>query len=141
VKAGRQGEFAAFGWNPNDIPDPGKRETFERSKLKWDEVREGQHAEMLEWYRKLIRLRHNSPSLNDGDLRHVKVQFDEKKRWLTMERGLVKMFCNLGDAPVEFNKPERISLLLTSRKDVEEVEEKVVLPPDTLAILSADLDI
>jgi maltooligosyltrehalose trehalohydrolase len=141
VKAGRQGEFAAFGWNPNDIPDPGKRETFERSKLKWDEVREGQHAEMLEWYRKLIRLRHNSPSLNDGDLRHVKVQFDEKKRWLTMERGLVKMFCNLGDAPVEFNKPERISLLLTSRKDVEEVEEKVVLPPDTLAILSAALDI
>jgi maltooligosyltrehalose trehalohydrolase len=140
VKAGRQGEFAAFGWNPNDIPDPGKKETFERSKLKWDEVREGQHAEMLEWYRKLIRLRHNSASLNDGDLRHMKVQFDEKKRWLTMERGLVKVFCNLGDAPVEFDKPKQVSLLLASRKDVEEVEKKIVLPPDTLAILSADLD-
>jgi maltooligosyltrehalose trehalohydrolase len=140
VKAGRQGEFAAFGWNPNDIPDPGKKETFERSKLKWDELQEGQHAEMLEWYRKLIRLRHNSTSLNDGDLRQVKVQFDEKKRWLTMERGLVKVFCNLGDAPVEFDKPKQVSLLLASRKDVEEVEEKIVLPPDTLAILSADLD-
>jgi maltooligosyltrehalose trehalohydrolase len=140
VKAGRHGEFAAFGWNPDDIPDPGKKETFERSKLKWDEVREGQHAEMLEWYRKLIRLRHNSASLNDGDLRHMKVQFDEKKRWLTMERGLVKVFCNLGDAPVEFDKPKRISLLLASRKDVEEVEEKIVLPPDTLAIFCPDLD-
>jgi len=138
VKNGRQGEFAAFGWNPDDIPDPGKKETFERSKLKWDEIHEGRHAEMLEWYRKLIHLRRNSASLNDGDMGHVNVQFDEKKRWLTMERGLVKMFCNLGNAFVECGNPKRVPLLLVSHNDVEWVEDKIVLPPNTLAILSAD---
>jgi maltooligosyltrehalose trehalohydrolase len=136
VKAGRQAEFAAFGWNPDDIPDPESRETFERSKLKWDEVHAGQHGEMLEWYRKLIGLRRGSTSLNDGDLGQVRVQFDEKKRWLTMERGSVKVFCNLGGAAVEFGNTNRLSSLLISRSDVEVTEEKIVLPPDTLAILS-----
>jgi maltooligosyltrehalose trehalohydrolase len=136
VKAGRQAEFAAFGWNPEEIPDPESRETFERSKLKWDEVHTGQHAEMLEWYRKLIGLRRGSASLNDGDLGHVRVQFDEKKRWLTMERGLVKVFCNLGKAAVEFRNPERSSVLLTSRGDVVVAEGKIILPPDTLAMVN-----
>jgi maltooligosyltrehalose trehalohydrolase len=138
VKAGRQAEFAGFGWNPEEIPDPESRETFERSKLKWDEVHAGEHAEMLEWYRKLIGLRRGSASLNDGDLGHVRVQFDEKKRWLTMERGLVTVFCNLGGDAVEFGNTNRLSPLLTSRKDVEATEEKIVLPPDTLAILSGE---
>jgi len=138
VREGRRGEFAAFGWNPDDIPDPGERETFERSKLKWDEVREGQHAGMLEWYRNLIRLRRSSASLSDGDLGHVKVEFDETKRWLTMERGPVKVFCNLGSAAVEFRKPERTSLVLASRGDVVVAEGKIMLPPDTLAILSEE---
>jgi maltooligosyltrehalose trehalohydrolase len=138
VREGRRREFAAFGWNPNDIPDPGKKETFERSKLKWDEVHEGRHAEMLEWYRKLIYLRHRSASLNDGDLGHVRVEFDEKKRWLTMERGVVKVCSNLGNAPVEFLEPEGASLVLTSREDVVVVEGKIMLPPDTLAIFSAE---
>ena len=57
VKMGRQNEFAAFGWNADDIPDPENVETFRRSKLHWDEIHEDKHAEMLEWYRALIRLR------------------------------------------------------------------------------------
>jgi maltooligosyltrehalose trehalohydrolase len=138
VRDGRRGEFAAFGWNPDDIPDPGKKETFERSKLKWDEVHEGRHEEMLKWYRKLIHLRRTSASLNDGDLGHVRVEFDETKRWLTIERGLVKVFCNLGTAPVEFHKPEETSLVLASRRDVVVAEEKIMLPPDSLAIFSGE---
>jgi maltooligosyltrehalose trehalohydrolase len=66
------------------------------------------------------------------------VQFDEKKRWLTMERGLVKMFFNLGGEPVEFANTDRLSALLTSRNDVEATAEKIVLPPDTLAIVSGE---
>src|SRR5271170_702860 len=77
VSEGRRREFAAFGWDPNLIPDPEKRETFERSKLNWDEVPQGTHAEMLEWFTKLIHLRHSSPALNDGDAGHIKVRFDE----------------------------------------------------------------
>ena len=37
-REGRKREFAAFGWNPEEIPDPESVETFERSKLKWDEI-------------------------------------------------------------------------------------------------------
>jgi len=138
VKAGRQAEFAAFGWNPADIPDPEERKTFERSKLNWHEIQEGQHQEMLQWYRKLIHLRRSSTALNEGDLRSVKVRFNEAERWLIMERGSVTVLCNLNDARKEFDKPQSQSLLLASREDVAIVEQKVVLAPRSLAILSAE---
>ena len=57
VREGRKREFAAFGFGSRRVPDPEARETFERSKLNWEEVGEGGHTEMLEWYRALIRLR------------------------------------------------------------------------------------
>ena len=138
VSEGRRREFAAFGWSPDEIPDPEKRETFERSKLDWSEIHEGYHAEMLDWYRKLIHLRHTLPSLNDGDLGHIAVAFDEDNRWLTMGRGLIKVLCNLGNSPAEFENPEHLPLLLASRNGVQMIEDKVLLPPDALAILSGE---
>lgn len=138
VSEGRRREFAAFGWSPDEIPDPEKRETFERSKLDWSEIHEGYHAEMLDWYGKLIHLRHTSPALNDGDLGHIAVAFDEDNRWLTMGRGLVKVLCNLGNSPAEFENPEHLPLLLASRNGVQMIEDKVLLPPDALAILSGE---
>jgi len=138
VKAGRQGEFAAFGWNPEDIPDPENVETFLRSKLSWQEVHQGCHEEMLTWYRSLIRLRRTSASLNDGRPRQVKVQFDEGERWLVMERGSVTVMCNLGSGAVEFENTEKLSMVLASRTGVEVRENKVVLPSDSLVILSGE---
>jgi maltooligosyltrehalose trehalohydrolase len=138
VKEGRRGEFAAFGWNPSEIPDPEDVETFRRSKLNWDEVHEGRHEEMLEWYRKLIRLRRGSASLNDGTPGKTKVSFDEEKKWLVMERGAVTVMCNLGAERVELDNLRRLPLLLASRGDVEAVEGRVVLPADTLAVLSGE---
>ncbi|MGB6192401.1 MAG: malto-oligosyltrehalose trehalohydrolase, partial [Terracidiphilus sp.] len=38
VSEGRRKEFAAFGWKPEQIPDPEDPATFERSKLDWSEV-------------------------------------------------------------------------------------------------------
>ena len=38
VSEGRRKEFAAFGWKPDLIPDPEKLETFQRSKLNWNEI-------------------------------------------------------------------------------------------------------
>ena len=140
VSEGRRREFAAFGWNPEVIPDPEKRETFERSKLNWDEVHQGTHAEMLDWFTKLIHLRRSSPALNDGDPGHVKVSFDEEKRWLTMERGPVRVMCNLGDEVVEFENSTGLPLVLASRDDVRAENAKVVLPPDTFALLSGEKD-
>ncbi|MEO8735609.1 MAG: malto-oligosyltrehalose trehalohydrolase [Edaphobacter sp.] len=138
VLAGRKREFAAFGWDPNQIPDPEKVETFERSKLKWDEINEGNHGEMLEWFRQLIHLRRHSVSLNDGDMGHVKVQFDEKRQWLTMDRGLIRVLCNLGTEPVELENPKCFPPVLSSRGDIEVRGDKVLLPPDSVAILSGE---
>jgi maltooligosyltrehalose trehalohydrolase len=140
VSEGRRREFAAFGWPSEVIPDPEKRETLERSKLNWDEVHEGRHEEMLDWYTQLIHLRRNSPSLNDGDIGHLRVKFDEERRWLTMERGAMKVMCNLGSEAAEFENPNRHRLLLASRTDVFVMDSKIVLPSDSLVILSAKRD-
>lgn len=57
VRNGRRNEFKAFGWRPEDVPDPQALATFTRSKLAWDERREGRHAAMVEFYKELIALR------------------------------------------------------------------------------------
>jgi maltooligosyltrehalose trehalohydrolase len=138
VKEGRRGEFAAFGWNPEKIPDPESVETFRRSKLKWEEVHEGWHGEMLEWYRRLITLRHGSASLNDGTPGQTKVVFDESRKWLVMIRGAVTVMCNLGTEPTELENSRRLPLVLSSREGVEVGGDRVVLPPDTLIVLSGE---
>ncbi len=136
VKEGRRGEFAAFGWNWADIPDPESEETFRRSKLKWDEIQKGRHEEMLEWYRRLISLRRGSRSLNDGAPGQTKAVFDEAKRWLVMERGTVVVMCNLGSGGVELDNRRQLPLLFASRADVGVAGDRILLPPDSLAILS-----
>jgi maltooligosyltrehalose trehalohydrolase len=138
VKEGRRGEFAAFGWNPADIPDPESAETFERSKLKWDEVHKGRHEEMFAWYRGLIALRRGSDSLNNGEPGQTKVICDEEKGWLVMERGAVTVVCNLGEEQMEFENPKHLLLVMASHKKVRATKNAVVLPPDTLAILSTE---
>jgi maltooligosyltrehalose trehalohydrolase len=138
IREGRKQEFAAFGWDPEEIPDPDSRDTFERSKLNWNEIHEGEHGEMLEWVRRLIHLRRHAPSLNDGDLSHIKVKFDEEKRWLAIIRGQVLVLCNLGGEPVKLENPEGLPLVLASHEGVEITEDKVFLPSDSIAILSAE---
>ncbi|MEO6806652.1 MAG: malto-oligosyltrehalose trehalohydrolase [Edaphobacter sp.] len=138
VKDGRRGEFAAFGWKPEDIPDPEDAATFLRSKLRWDELHAGRHEEMLEWYRRLIALRRGSPSLNNRQPGQTQVSFDEEKKWLVIERGMVTVMGNLGIETVELDNPRRLPLLLASSAGVLAMNDRVVLPPDTLAVLSAE---
>jgi len=138
VSDGRRREFAAFGWDPVAIPDPESPETFQRSKLNWNELADRRHQEMLEWYRRLIRLRRSSPSLNDGDLHNIKVSFDEEKRWLIIERGHVRVLCNLGDHAIHLDNPDRLPLVLATRTAIDSAEDKVLLPPNSLAIMSGE---
>jgi maltooligosyltrehalose trehalohydrolase len=142
VSEGRRREFAAFGWDPASIPDPENPETFQRSKLNWQEIGEVSHAEMLEWYRKLIHLRRNSRSLNDGDLHNVAAAFDERNRWLTLDRkgehGAVTVLCNLGAEPVQLPNPDGLPIVLASPNGLQTVEGKISLPPDSVVILSSE---
>jgi maltooligosyltrehalose trehalohydrolase len=87
VTQGRKHEFESSGWTAEDVPDPQAPETFERSRLDWDEAQREPHASILDFYRRLIALRKTTSDLTDPDLSHVEVAFDESKRWLTMRRG------------------------------------------------------
>ncbi len=138
VSIGRKRDFAAFGWNEDEIPDPESDATFENSKLNWAEIHQGKHEEMLDWTRQLIRLRRCSPSLNDGDTGHVRLNYNSEQRWLHMRRNLVDVMLNLGEQEHSFDMPKRSSVVLSSSPEVEERDGKVVLPPDTLAILSRE---
>jgi maltooligosyltrehalose trehalohydrolase len=87
VRRGRAAEFAAFGWDVDRLPDPQDVATFDRSKLRWDELDTEPHATVLRWYRSLLGLRAARCSLRADDPAATSVAFDEDRRWLTMRRG------------------------------------------------------
>ncbi|MDX1872748.1 malto-oligosyltrehalose trehalohydrolase [Mycolicibacterium sp. 120266] len=93
---GRKAEFAAHGWDADEIPDPQDPATFERSKLDWSEVDSGEHARLLAVYRGLISLRRNESDFADPWLPHLRVDYDEDSRWIVMYRGAFAVACNLG---------------------------------------------
>jgi maltooligosyltrehalose trehalohydrolase len=138
VAAGRKKEFAAFGWDEDRIPDPEDCQTFLNSQLQWDEVGEPRHTDMLQWTRRLVHLRRNSSCLNDGDPSHVRVSFDEEKKWLRIDRKLLSILVNLGKESVEFEALPDQQLVLSSAPDVKLDAVRLELPPDALAVLSAE---
>ena len=52
---------------------------FERSILRWDEVGEGGHARMLDWYRQLIELRRSRLLVPDADVAAIHRRFDDAR--------------------------------------------------------------
>jgi maltooligosyltrehalose trehalohydrolase len=138
VSAGRRKEFAAFGWNPADIPDPQSPATFQRSKLNWDERSQPLHAAMLDWYRRLIALRRSTPGLTDPDLAHTHVRFNEDDRWLVMERGSVTIAFSLAPQPIQLEVQPGSTIALGSSPEIQINNNSLTLPPDTVAVLTSE---
>lgn len=140
VSEGRRKEFAAFGWKPEDVPDPQDPATFQRSKLNWDEIAHEPHASVLRWYRQLIALRRTTRDLNDGRIGEVRATFDETMRWLRVERRSVTTLCNLGDRPqcVPIDQNRSINILLTSDPSVSITAGGVQMAPDSVVILGPE---
>jgi maltooligosyltrehalose trehalohydrolase len=136
VSEGRRREFAAFGWSPESIPNPEDRKTFENSKLKWNEMNQGEHADMLRWYRSLIRLRRTTPCLNDGTPGQGRVSFDEAQKWLRMDRGKITVIFNRGSGEHRFSIDESCALELASTTEVRAQSGAVTLPPDSVVVMS-----
>src|SRR5688572_2336888 len=68
VTAGRRAEFASFtGFGLETVPDPQQRETFERSRLQWNELDAPDHAGVLRLYRRLLGLRRAHPAMAASD--------------------------------------------------------------------------
>ncbi|GAA3764611.1 malto-oligosyltrehalose trehalohydrolase [Terriglobus aquaticus] len=133
VAEGRRQEFAAFGFG-DDVPDPEDQATYEASKLNWDEVNEGKHAEMLNWVKSLIRLRRSHVCLNDGDLNHLRVSCDEDQRVLVYQREEARITANLGSKPYSFTLLEGERLTLVSREGLTVQNNSLDLPPMTFAV-------
>ncbi len=136
VTEGRRKEFSSFGWKPEDVPNPQDEETFKRSVLKWDEVTEEPHRSILDWHRKLIKLRFSNSQLTDGRLDRVDVEVDEENQLLRLYRGDYLLVCNLSQEMKEQKLDKQYYLLLSSHEDVKTaMSGQLTLPPESVAIL------
>jgi maltooligosyltrehalose trehalohydrolase len=137
VSEGRRREFEAFGWDASEVPDPQASETYERSKLRWEERSEGAHAEMTVWYRALIALRREMPELTDGNLGAVRVRWSEREQWFAMERGRVTVAFSLAPRPVIVDVPADAHVRLGSGCTAAG-DGTVTLEPDGVAVMVSE---
>ena len=136
VSEGRRREFAAFGWDPQAVPDPQNPATFERSKLDWTEKDSQRHASLLAWYRRLIALRRQTPALTDPRPDRIRTECDPGGGHLAVRRGPVVVAANLGDSDWSFPADLTAELLAASDHRIERTDHGLTLPPDTVAILA-----
>jgi maltooligosyltrehalose trehalohydrolase len=140
VSEGRRSEFAAFGWDAEAVPDPQDPATYVRSRLDWRELACEPHASLLDWHRRLIRLRRQFPGLMDGRLDQVRVRFDEEAHWFVLERGPVTVACNLAAQAqaVPLTRERSARILLTSEAEIAVDAAGVSMPAEAVVILSAE---
>ncbi|AFR29931.1 malto-oligosyltrehalose trehalohydrolase [Arthrobacter sp. Rue61a] len=130
---GRIKEFERMGWDPAVVPDPQDPETFQRSKLKWDEIGDGDHARLLQLYKDLAQLRRNTPELVEGGFGETSVEFDDDEHWLQFTRGTVRVVCNFGDDALE--TPLSGSVLLATDGEVALEAGTLTLPGASAAVV------
>jgi maltooligosyltrehalose trehalohydrolase len=136
VREGRRREFAHFVDAAGEVPDPQAYATFERSKLNWEERTRGEHAEMLAWYRNLIKLRRQSSRPPRPD--QVTVDFDEAAKWLHMQSGSLTIVCNFAASAMRVplsNRERGVKLALASKEPMRVTRQAVEMPPVSIAIL------
>jgi maltooligosyltrehalose trehalohydrolase len=141
VRAGRRAEFAGLvgrdgeiGADGDGVPDPQDPETFRRSRLDWAELAVGEHARLLEWYRRLIALRRSEPALADGRPAATSVESNTDEGWLVLHRGPLAVVINLGEErslPLDGDH----ELVLANDQRVELTGGTLRAAPDTVAIL------
>jgi len=135
VAEGRAKEFSAFRWQ-GKVPNPQAAETFMRSKLDWAEVSKALHAEILVWYRKLIRLRRDKvevPRESRMDSTRAQVEFDASAEWLAFVHNGVLAAFNLADRAQRVPMPEG-EWTLVLRSDSPDAVTTDEMPPETTFI-------
>jgi maltooligosyltrehalose trehalohydrolase len=135
VSEGRRREFAAFGWDPESVPDPQDPETWRRSVLDWGELGKPEHASVLDWHRTLVALRRDWPELRDGHADGTSVRFSEEAGWLLVERGRVAVAVNIGTEAQAVKVASASRILASSVDDVRLEGGTATLPADSVAVL------
>jgi maltooligosyltrehalose trehalohydrolase len=136
VTEGRRREFAAFGWKPEAVPDPQALQSFERSKLNWDELNQPSHGDLIAWHRRLIALRRETPALSDGRLETIEVNFNDAAKWFVVKRGTVIVACNLNTVCQNVALSLKGSqILLASDSQARITPAGINMPPDSIALV------
>ena len=87
VTQGRAREFSRMGWD-RPVPDPQAETTMSEAVLRWDERSEPAHARMLDWYRTLIRIRHEQADVLNPRLSQTTLEKNDDDT-IVMRRGRV----------------------------------------------------
>jgi len=138
VSQGRRSEFASFGWQPEDVPDPQDPATFARSRLDWSEVEREPHRSLLDWHRRLVALRRTHPALSDPRRDRVRAHADDARGVLLLRRGTVSVACHVGGGVAEVDVGEAAPggrrMLLASHEGIDAGGASIALPQDSVAI-------
>ncbi|MDP9010369.1 MAG: malto-oligosyltrehalose trehalohydrolase [Pseudomonadota bacterium] len=135
VAEGRSREFSAFRWQ-GAVPNPQEADTFERSKLNWSEMSQPRHAELLRWYRQIIRLRRDRvvlPRGSRGEANKALTAFDAEADWLTFVHNGVLAVFNLGEQWQSVPHPSG-DWRLVLRSDSDEVQALDAMAPRSTRI-------
>jgi maltooligosyltrehalose trehalohydrolase len=136
VRNGRRREFASHGWASSDVPDPQDPATFERSKLDWDELGKPGHAEILDLYRRLIKLRRDFSDLSDPWLSKVEVWHGDQ--FVVIRRGGCIVAANLAAAPQTVSlRSVPSKVLLATSPGVVLQRDRVELPGESAVVVAA----
>ena len=128
-----------FGWPDDEIPDPQAAETFERSRLDWEERSAPSHARILDWHRRLIGLRRELPRL--AAAAWPEVAFDANAGWISVKRNGTLLIANIGSAPAHVPLPAGPELWRIEVASYAEItletgdEEGIWLPAMSVALL------
>jgi maltooligosyltrehalose trehalohydrolase len=106
VREGRKNEFKDFA-NEGEPRDAEDERTFLDCKLKWEKRLEGDHQDMLRWYRILINIRKTNPVFKDFEKKCMHVSVIAPKcmsvyRHLPDFSECVYMFFNFSEADVTY---------------------------------------
>lgn len=135
IREGRISEFTAFDWNLAEIPDPLDPKTFQHSHLNWNEIKQPAHREVLAWYKTLIKLRQELPSIAALPSSEITTSFDEPKGLFSAQIGKLLIAANLGPLPIEYKLSVTGNLLAASATEIRMLSESLFLLPDSVAIL------
>lgn len=117
VSAGRRRGFARFKGFADLIerrspPEPNAPDTFRRCKLEWDSLSETRHAEWLEFYRGLLKLRHREIVPRLAGMRGTAGEHRQlgerglRVEWRLGEESRLTLLANLGERPLPIGAAE-----------------------------------
>ncbi len=135
VSQGRRREFEAFGWPADSVPDPQSKETFERSRLHWEELEQEPHRSMLAWYQDLVRLRRERDDLRDPRFETLVVTSDERG-FVRVERERTTIVASVAKTAIDVDVEVRPGeILLSSNPNAMLSDGRVRMPPSSLVVL------